>query len=157
MVPKPFKTYPKLANWVEKQRNLHRTGQLAQDRIEKLQSLDFAFDAAQQQHDERFEYMFAKLLEYKKEFGNCKVPRHYKQDPQLGRWVGRNRHRGRIGVLEGDRKRRLDELGFWWGDKEDKYEWENGFALLQKFHEEHGHVRVPMQNKKDSLTRWCVW
>jgi len=158
MVPKPFHAVPKLCGWVEKQRQLHRTHNLPADRVQKLQSLDFAFDAVKQQTDERFEHMFAKLVAYQKEFGDCKVPRHFQRDPQLGRWVGRNRHRGRTGILEPDRKQRLDALGFWWGDKEDKYQWETGFALLQAFNEEHGHVQVPVrvQDKNDSLGRWYV-
>jgi len=157
LVPKPFDIYPKLSSWVEKQRHLHRTDRLSEDRVQKLQSLDFAFDAAKQQLDERWEYMFAKLQQYKKKKGDVKVPRHYKEDPQLGRWVGRNRHRGRTGVLEPDRKERLTALGFWWGDKEDRYNWENGIELLKQFHQEHGHALVPMDDKKDFLGRWVKY
>jgi len=139
---------------VEKQRNLYRSKELQEHRIEKLKSIGFAFDAAKEQTDERWEYMFAKLLEYKKASGNCKVPRHYKKDPQLGRWVGRNRHRGRTGVLEPERKDRLTAVGFWWGERQDKYSWENGIELLKEFHKKNGHAFVPVLHRKDFLSRW---
>jgi hypothetical protein len=39
-------------------------------------------------HDEKWEYRYRQLMEYRANFHNCDVPRHWKTNKPLGKWVG---------------------------------------------------------------------
>jgi hypothetical protein len=42
-------------------------------------------------YDDQWDFMFDKLQEYKQEFGDCLVPKRYKQNSKLGTWVDTQR------------------------------------------------------------------
>jgi hypothetical protein len=58
---------------------------------------------------------FHLLVQYEEIYGHCNVPRRYKQDPVLGRWV--NTQRQRKDKLSDDQCAKLDDLGFSWSMK----------------------------------------
>ena len=85
-----------------------RRDDLDSDRISRLESIGFVWDA----FDKQWEEMFAKLEEYHRENGDCLVPRRYKEDPSLGIWV--DTQRSRRDNLDPTRRERLETLGFVW-------------------------------------------
>merc|ERR1712157_612556 len=64
--------------------------------------------------------MFLQLAAYKEEHGDCRVPRDYAQNAELGKWVAKmqNQHqkqrRGEKSNMTERKKKRLDSLGFVW-------------------------------------------
>ena len=42
-------------------------------------------------YDDQWDFMFAKLQEYKAKFGDCLVPKRYKENSKLGTWVDTQR------------------------------------------------------------------
>ena len=101
--------------------------------------------------DQQWEKMFAKLEKYRQQHGDCLVPYRYKEDPSLGRWVSNQRRN--CSKLNSIRRDRLDSIGFVW-DPHDQ-QWEEMFAKLEKYRQQHGDCLVPYHYKEDpSLGKW---
>ena len=98
---------PKLGRWVQKQREKHKKGKLDEDQFRCLESIGFAWGA----HIQTWMNMFDDLKRYKKENGDCHVPR---STPKLGRWVSKQREKLKKGKLDVDQIRCLDSIGFVW-------------------------------------------
>ncbi|MDA7624104.1 Helicase associated domain protein [Akkermansiaceae bacterium] len=107
LVPSTWKD-KKLATWVVTQRTAFKEGTLNSKRIERLNELGFVWG----QNEALWETQFKKLLNYKKEHGDCLVP--YKYDKKLANWIGFQRTRWKKGTLSPDRIKRLNEIGFVW-------------------------------------------
>ena len=59
-----------------------------------------------------WEKMFEALVHYKEQYGHCKVPKRWPENPKLGRWVNSQRTAWNKGHLSDARRERLDALGF---------------------------------------------
>eukprot|EP00934_Nitzschia_sp_Nitz4_P001966 Nitzschia sp. Nitz4//scaffold107_size73032//27795//30897//NITZ4_005759-RA/size73032-augustus-gene-0.100-mRNA-1//-1//CDS//3329532590//1966//frame0 len=85
-------------------------------------------------HNEQWQEMFLRLVEYKKEHGHCLVPKRYARDPKLGTWVETQRVQYKrlprvwdaqlqMEVAEpnkrltSERLHKLEDLGFCWSAK----------------------------------------
>jgi hypothetical protein len=64
--------------------------------------------------------MFALLLEYKGQHGDCDVPHKWPHDQQLAHWVKNQRLATRLAKLREDRVRQLNDIGFQWSTRERK-------------------------------------
>jgi Helicase associated domain len=64
--------------------------------------------------------MFTALKAYRDKYGDCNVPRDWKENPKLARWVDTQRQLQRQGRLASERKARLDALGFDWNPQANK-------------------------------------
>jgi hypothetical protein len=91
--------------------------------ISHLESIRFVWDA----FDQRWEGMFAKLENYRRQQGDCLVPINYKEDPSLGRWV--YNICSRCDELDSDQISRLKSIGFIWNPFDQQ--WEEMFAKLE--------------------------
>jgi hypothetical protein len=104
----------KLGSWVSHQRATHAAGKLLQDRLIRLESLDFSFRALPNDSIQtRWDRLFERLVRYKRENGHCRVPFKYMADQQLGHWVARLRYLGE-NAISADQRAALDALGFCW-------------------------------------------
>ena len=141
LVPRCFESDPQLGQWVQRQRKVHASGKLRQDREEKLNSIGFAWIAGETftEKGKKWEAMFERLQSYKEKHGDCLVPQSYSEDPQLGRWV--QNQRLQIGKLDSTSKNQLESIGFVWNQLEDQ--WETMFERLKCYKEEHGDCLVP--------------
>jgi Helicase associated domain len=108
---------------------------------------------------------------YKDNNGHCRVPRHYPDNPKLGRWVMNVRshfqllQRGKKSSLVTDaRLKQLQDIDFEFSPKtksHTKYyidRWEHHLKELYRFKERHGHCRVPQRftdNKR--LGGWVLY
>ena len=97
----------KLGQWVSHQRVAYLADLLAQDRIDRLNSIGFNWRLKEGCWDTKFQ----ELVRYKAKHGECKVPRS--QGP-LGTWAGKQRTTYRKGKLKQDRIDRLNGIGFDW-------------------------------------------
>ncbi len=160
---------PLFAHWVSNQRSFRNQGKLKPDRIARLEQIGFKWDnryrrdaliASYQQHlavlDRLWDAKLAELVEYKKQHGHCRVPRHHIPTQKLGDWVFRQRREARLQRLRPDRRQRLEEIGFAWDFQPiGRERWENNWAKLIAFKAAHGHCHVPYDYPPDpSLGRW---
>ena len=79
-----------LGRWVHHQRHKHKTGKLSADKICQLDKVNFEWTVIDR-NNQSWEAMFERLVEYKREFQHCNVPRLYKgasntEGPSLGKW-----------------------------------------------------------------------
>eukprot|EP00934_Nitzschia_sp_Nitz4_P006998 Nitzschia sp. Nitz4//scaffold28_size193895//28642//29952//NITZ4_001629-RA/size193895-augustus-gene-0.290-mRNA-1//1//CDS//3329545874//6988//frame0 len=122
MVPQCYDQDSRLGRWVHYQRVEYwiyqqtGAGKITPERIARLDALGFEWDPQRAQ----WNYMYEKLLQYKKEFGHCKVPKGYYKDLELANWV-RNQRLERANMIKGKKSRmttdrflKLDSLGFRW-------------------------------------------
>jgi len=98
--------YP-LGKWVGNLRS--KKEKLSSDRIKRLDTIGFVWDANREKWEEGFDY----LLQFKEREGHCKVPFGASEAGYpLGRWVGTQRNTRE--KLSSDRVKRLDDVGFIW-------------------------------------------
>ncbi|KAL7504325.1 hypothetical protein ACHAXN_002006 [Cyclotella atomus] len=84
---------------------------------------------------------FNELQEYKRQHGNCRVPRKYSNT--LHHWVDQQRKYFREGKIHQDRLQRLNEIGFSWNACESR--WSLRYSQLMLFKKRFGHCRVPQK------------
>ena len=145
LVPDRYKEDPSLGIWVNHMRQ--GRNDLDSERICRLESIGFVWDALDQQWEE----MFLKLEEYRRQHGDCLVPFNYKHDPSLGDWVSNMRRRR--ANIHSQRKCRLESIGFVWDARD--HTWESMFAKLDEYRQKHGNCLVPSKYKEDpSLGDW---
>jgi superfamily II DNA or RNA helicase len=129
-----------LGAWVTTQRGNYAKGTLSTDRERRLQELPgWAWNS----RTERWDEGYGRLLSYVKRHGNALVPASHSVDGfKLGAWVVAQRVNYLKGILQGDRRLRLEELPGWtW--KPIAAQWEEGFSRLLEYVECHGDARVP--------------
>jgi len=149
-----LRNHPTLGNWSNRQRTLYRSGRLAKDRQEKLNALGFSWD----RDAERWDLRFLELLEYKELFGSCRVPRRYRDNMPLARWVEcqRNYYNNDRSKISQERVDKLNSIGFVWCDNR-QTDWEVRFQQLLKFKQQHGHCLVPQKYPPNpSLGNWVM-
>ena len=130
----------KLGGWVTAQRV--KKDKLTPDQLKRLNSLGFSWDPI----TEQWEQNFAALQKFRKREGHCRVEAGRKVDRlNLGNWV--SVQRATKDILTPDRLKRLNSLGFSWDPIAEQ--WEQAFAVLQKFHKREGHVRVGQMHEEN--------
>ena len=150
-VPRTFKQDRPLADWVSHQRKFKTKGHLPPERIQRLEALGFDWDPL----TARWEEIYARLVAYKAQHGDCKVPREWKQDQPLVNWVATQRTLKVKGRLYSARIQRLNTLGFDWGLL--TAQWEEMYARLVAYKAQHGDCKVPRESIQDRpLGRWVT-
>ena len=120
-------------------------------------------DDSQQQrfkpfHEEKWSLRYKELLEFHKEFNHSAVPHTYPKNPQLARWVKRQRRQyklrrdGRPSTMTLDRLELLNSVGFVW-DSHD-VNWREKLDALETFRKEQGHCNVPSNYRDKKLATW---
>lgn len=110
---------------------------LSKEQKELLNKLGFIWDA---KNIFDFEGFYKRLVEYKNEFGDCKVPVFYKckDNYKLGDKI-KNIRKGDI-RLSDDQKEQLNELGFVW--KVIKFDFQDFYDRLVQYKEEYCDLNV---------------
>jgi hypothetical protein len=98
-----------VAEQVDKQRYQRKKGKLEEGRVRRLEELGFVWGT-----QEEWEARYGELVAYKERFGDSRVPHGWEENPQLGRWVDKQRQQRKKGKVEAGRLQRLEELGFVW-------------------------------------------
>ena len=114
-VPLQFKTADgcALGRWVSTQRRHKARGKLCPEREARLDALGMVWDPLLEDWEDKL----SKLLAYKSEHGDVRVPSSFKttDGSALGTWVVAQRRNKARGKLCPERVRRLDALGMAWG------------------------------------------
>jgi len=87
-VPQHYKDDPKLATWVDTQRQYYRKKELSVERINYLESIGFVWKI---RDFLPWIKMYERLVAYKHCHQSTLVPRRYTVDPSLGHWVSNQR------------------------------------------------------------------
>jgi superfamily II DNA or RNA helicase len=146
-----------LGKWTSHQRQSYRRGTLDPKRRRQLEALP---GWTQKPVEDPWEDGFARLQSYVEREGHSRVPQSYLDGDgyRLGGWASNQRRRYQQGVLEEERRRRLEALPSWtWSPLEDA--WEDGFARLQTYMEREGHSRVPRSYRDGDgflLGQWVI-
>ena len=139
----------KLSSWSQEQRALRRRNRLHPTRINRLNSLGFAWDL----NVAFWEEMFAEFKQFKLTHCHGKLPDRYKKNPELGAWAKNMRRDYTAKKLDQDRQARLQEAGFVW-DLE-AAAWDENFAKLQDFYTKEGHFSLaPNMRSEPELPSW---
>lgn len=109
---------------------------------------------------EKWQERFVELLEFKNEFGHCLVPHDYPANPQLARWVKRQRYQynvlkqGKKASITNERIKILNSHGFVWDSHEAA--WEERIRQLKDFKEKHGNCSIPARYPDNpQLATWA--
>ena len=109
LVPQSWKENKQLASWVKNQRTFRKEDKLDAQRIKRLDELGFVWEPDKQAWENRFQ----ELVSYRKEHGDCLVPRGW-QNKKLANWVMVQRGVRYEDKLDAEKIKRLNELGFVW-------------------------------------------
>ena len=143
----------RLGAWINMQRNNHSNGTIDADRRSRLQQLPgWSWDARADQWEEGFR----RLLDYVERHGHSRVPVSYTVDGyRLGEWANMQRDRHSKGILDKDRRARLEAIPGWVWSPLDA-QWEEGFTRLLAYVEAHGDACVPQSYEADgyNLGNW---
>jgi len=146
-----------LVSWVRKQRTLQNKGLLSKERFQQLDQLGFVWGQLRTQTPLTWLQRFEQLKAFKERFGHCNVTRGWKESPGLAQWVKKQRARRNKGLLSEDRIRRLEELGFVWGQPRTQTlsTWSQRFEQLCAFKNRFGHCNVKQDWEEDpGLGSW---
>lgn len=138
-----------LGSWVNAQRRLRSKNKIPEERLRRLNALDFVWDHKMW----HWEVMFSALQHYKEMSGDCAVPDRWSENPKLATRVSTLRQLKKKGRLVEERIQRLSALGFVWDIRE--IAWESMFNALLNYQRNTGSFAVP-RNWKESpkLSAW---
>jgi hypothetical protein len=176
-VPRRYKKDPPLGIWVNTQRRLWKAIQIGKtqstpeykSRFEKLEKHGFKWELINR--DRSWDEFYNALVQYKKEHGNCDVPRDYENDRRLGKWVHNQRclwkaiQRGKTKSKPEYESRfeKLEKHGFKWELVNRDRSWDEFYTALVQYKKEHGNCDVPRDYENDRrLGQWvhtqrCLW
>jgi superfamily II DNA or RNA helicase len=112
-VPTKWPVNPELGHWVSQQRQAKKSGALHPERERMLNEIGFDWGAGRSKASPGTRYQ--QLIDFKNKHGHCNVPTNWPDNPQLGLWVANQRSRKRVGSLDPERIKLLDDIGFSWG------------------------------------------
>eukprot|EP00526_Cylindrotheca_closterium_P001081 CAMPEP_0113614518 /NCGR_PEP_ID=MMETSP0017_2-20120614/7210_1 /TAXON_ID=2856 /ORGANISM="Cylindrotheca closterium" /LENGTH=375 /DNA_ID=CAMNT_0000523693 /DNA_START=494 /DNA_END=1618 /DNA_ORIENTATION=+ /assembly_acc=CAM_ASM_000147 len=156
-VPKEYEKSTKLGHWVKLMRRYYKEDEKKQhpvwkERFAQLEALGFEWVGSIWQ--QRFE----ELCEYKEANGNCRVPKNYDKNKQLGYWVPVMRRY----YKEPDKKQdpvwkerfaQLEAIGFDWEVAVSS--WQERLNELLEYKQANGHCQVPVVYEKNKkLEKW---
>ncbi len=138
-----YEGYP-LGTWLQTQRSLYRTGELGEERQEKLESIGICWT---KEFDRRFEIYFAEAKKYYDEHGDLLVPGQYVTENgiELGKWIYGMRESKRFdreSKLTDEQRELLESIGMDWEYSKAQI-WENCFEALKKWKAENPGKTIP--------------
>lgn len=144
----------RLYRWIVAQRHEWRRGRLHVAKYRRLSRLPgFVWD----KHGATWHRRFYELVAFRDNYGHCSVS-FSTSDPDcksLARWVVKQRHLFKHGLLPDSRRRRLEGIGFRFTLHEDRFQ--SRLTELSAFKATHGHTDVPREWAKDpGLANWVI-
>ncbi len=141
-----------LGKWCTAQRMQQRNGAMSSARKQKLDEIGFIWD----QKEERWYHHYHLLIEYMKEYGKMPSNDAVYQGYRLGAWCSAQRTMAGNGKLSAERKQNLDEIGFIWNQKEEK--WYRYYDRMKQYIEKYGSFPTKkITNDCEELYDLYVW
>ena len=173
-VTKRNKLNPALGQWVQRQRSNRE--KMLDKRRAKLDNIGFQWFIGSGQYflfrekgwrDQvinetnaaLWNQRFQELKDYKQIHGDCDIPKSFKINPTLGRWVYFQRQRKTRGEMLEERAAKLNNIGFRWiGQGKHKLDhalWNQRFQELKDYKKQHGDCNVAKRDEfNPRLGRW---
>ncbi|WP_431951359.1 helicase associated domain-containing protein [Nocardia lijiangensis] len=145
--------YP-LGEWCKRQRDARSNGNPATERFERLVALPgWSWDL----DDDKWEEGFAHLVAYATQHGHTRIPREYEAGGyRLGNWASSQRAARAPDILLPQRAMRIEAVPNWsWVVLDEK--WEQGFARLLAYVEQHGHALIPQKHIDQTCFNLGTW
>ena len=132
--------YP-LGQWIIKARQMKLNGQLKEERIAQLDEIGMVWNV----FDAKWEKAFALAVAYYEENGDLNIPRSYvtATGERLGLWVASQQWAYPKGKLSEDQITRLEKIGMYWGNRNDR-QWNEAYQRAKLYFEAHGDLKVPI-------------
>jgi hypothetical protein len=149
MVPQQYD--PKLGCWVSTQRRNCRNDDMLPKRLVLLNSIGFEWEDVKAAATQIiWMNMFQKLVAYKEQHKDTRVPKQYNENPKLGRWCRKQREKYKIDKLWPKRVDHLNSIGFKWNRKgEFEQLWMGMFQKLITYKNLHKDTKVPTKYDED--------
>jgi hypothetical protein len=135
----------RLGHWICDNRAQKKAGILDSEKERRLNEIGFIWST----FEVNWNTMFRVLTQYKQREGHFRIRRGYVEDGQnLGNWICDHRKKRRAGILDSEKERRLNEIGFVWNPI---YEgkWDTMIRALTQFKRREGHMRVTKGHVED--------
>ena len=144
-VPRDHKEDEKnLGSWLNTQRLDKKKGRLDAKRESGLDEIGVVWDVLSQ----KWETMFALLLQYNNREGDCNVPsRHIEDGTNLGWWLKKQRADKKRGTLDIVKEKQLEDVGIVWNVYE--HEWDRTINILMQYKNREGDCNVPYDHEED--------
>jgi hypothetical protein len=151
-VPYGWPEDPALAKWVKGVRAAQKRGELDAERVRRLEALGFAWERVGEQ---RWEEMYARLADFERAHGHCRISTLSEEHRTLGNWIHTQRTLQKQGLLDAERVALLDAIGFTWDLRREQ--WDAMYAALEDYRRATGHCDVPMLFKENrKLGNWVM-
>ena len=142
-VPAKYKTkddYP-LGKWINNARKRRSDGKLTEERIRQLNQLGMAWKV----FDVRWEQGYALAMNYAAKHGDLNVPVNYttEEGEKLGAWILNQRTAYAKEMLSQDQIGRLEKIGIYWGNRNDR-QWNEVYGAAKRYFEANGDLDVPV-------------
>ncbi len=140
-----------LGHWIINMRRSYIDGRLSQKHIQELNELGMSWNA----FDAKWEQGYGLAVEYAAENGNLNVPVSYVtlEGQKLGLWLCNQRAAYLNGKLSSDQISRLETIGMYWGNRNDR-QWNEVYQAAKRYFEANGNLDVPVSyvSPKDMLS-----
>jgi len=145
--------YP-LGAWIVKARQQQANGCLKEERIAQLEEIGMVWSV----FDAKWEKAFALAAAYAEENGNLDIPRSYvtAAGEKLGVWLANQQRSYQMGTLSKEQISRLEKIGMYWGNRNDR-QWNEVYQAAKRYFEAHGDLKVPVNYVSPegyALGRW---
>ena len=130
-----------LGHWIINMRRSYIDGRLSQKHIQELNELGMSWNA----FDAKWEQGYGLAVEYAAENGNLNVPVSYVtlEGQKLGLWLCNQRAAYLNGKLSSDQISRLETIGMYWGNRNDR-QWNEVYQAAKRYFEANGNLDVPV-------------
>ena len=142
-VPAKYKTkddYP-LGKWINNARKRRNDGKLTEERIRQLDQMGMIWSV----FDAKWEQGYALAMNYAARHGDLNVPVNYttEEGEKLGAWILNQRTAYAKEMLSQDQIGRLEKIGIYWGNRNDR-QWNEVYGAAKRYFEANGDLDVPV-------------
>lgn len=137
-----------LIEWIIEIRSAYTKGTLSQERITKLNEIDFIWDINEYIWDEALKVLIKALKENNNDYFALTRPEYKK----ILSWVKNQRTAFNKGTLPQNRVDKLNAIGFVWSMKD--YEWDLAYKRLENYVEVNGKGVMPSARKEPQIRPW---
>ena len=142
-VPAKYKTkddYP-LGKWINNARKRRNDGKLTEERIRQLDQLGMIWSV----FDAKWEQGYALAMNYAARHGDLNVPVNYttEEGEKLGAWILNQRTAYAKEMLSQDQIGRLEKIGIYWGNRNDR-QWNEVYQAAKRYFEANGNLDIPV-------------
>ena len=142
-VPAKYKTKDGylLGKWINNARKRRNAGKLTEERIRQLDQLGMIWSV----FDAKWEQGYALAMNYAAEHGDLNVPVNYttEKGEKLGAWILNQRTAYTKEMLSQDQIDRLEKIGIYWGNRNDR-QWNEVYGAAKRYFEANGNLDVPV-------------